>query len=150
MLSRCFNKNNKAYKKWYGERGITVCDRWAKRNAKCDVRQGWAPGFIAFLEDMGSKPSSKHQLDRIDPEGNYEPSNCRWATTSEQARNKRPYSRPSVRGEKNKNSVMTEQKVTELRNDKNRGFTYDELAKKYGISRATACQIVLKKTWKHV
>lgn len=149
MLDRCLNSNNKAYKNWYGSKGITVCERWSKRNSK-GTNKGWAPGFKAFVEDMGPKPSKKHQLDRIDPDGNYEPKNCRWATTSEQASNKKPYKKPSVQGERNKNVVMTEYLVKNLRTDREVGLTYDELARKYKISRSTCCQIVLRKTWTHV
>jgi hypothetical protein len=75
MKGRCFRKTNNAYE-YYGARGITVCDRW--RNS-----------FENFLEDMGMKPSKKHSIERINVNGNYEPSNCRWATISEQSRNKR-------------------------------------------------------------
>lgn len=75
MRERCLNPK---YVKWhrYGGRGITICDRW-------DIYEN-------FLADMGRKPSSKHSLDRINNEGNYEPSNCRWATNKEQCANRTP------------------------------------------------------------
>jgi len=72
MMRRCFNKNFKDYK-FYGARGITVCDRWTK--------------FENFLEDMGERPDN-FTLDRIDNNGNYEPSNCRWVTWLENLQNK--------------------------------------------------------------
>ena len=75
MRNRCYNKNHKDYKYW-GAKGVIVCDRWVD-------------SFSNFIEDMGLKPTAKHSLDRINPFGNYELSNCRWATSSEQANNKR-------------------------------------------------------------
>ena len=78
MNDRCANRNNVAFHN-YGGRGIAVCERW---RGEC--------GFANFLADMGPKPSPQHSLDRYpNTDGNYEPGNVRWATRSEQNRNKR-------------------------------------------------------------
>lgn len=74
MKARCENPRHKGYR-LYGERGITICNRWRD-------------SFAAFLEDMGERPEGR-TLDRINPNGNYEPGNCRWATPKEQAANTR-------------------------------------------------------------
>ena len=71
---RCANPHCRAWK-LYGARGITVCDRWQH--------------FEHFLIDMGEHPGSGYSIDRIDSNGNYEPSNCRWATSTQQSRNRR-------------------------------------------------------------
>lgn len=77
MKDRCYNQNNKRYKD-YGARGITVCDSWLASfdNFAADMLPSWKQGL---------------SLDRIENEGNYEPDNCRWATRSEQQRNKRSF-----------------------------------------------------------
>ena len=75
IKNRCYNKSHKDYKYWGGN-GVTVCESWLN-------------DYAQFLKDMGRKPSKKHSIDRINPFGNYEPSNCRWATSKEQALNKR-------------------------------------------------------------
>lgn len=76
MKKRCYRKENSNYK-YYGERGITVCDEW-KKDYKAFKSWAIANGYKEGLT-----------LDRINSNGNYEPSNCRWATIEEQARNMR-------------------------------------------------------------
>ena len=83
MLSRCYNPNRDVYP-YYGGRGITVCDRWKD-------------SFENFYTDMGPRPEKNFSIDRINPDGNYEPSNCRWATTVEQHRNQRVQTRSSTK-----------------------------------------------------
>lgn len=74
IKARTTNPNLKNFDR-YGGRGITMCDRWKN-------------SFVAFLEDMGPRPSSNHSIDRFpDNDGNYEPGNCRWATKLEQQQN---------------------------------------------------------------
>lgn len=75
MKSRCLNKNSKDFR-YYGGRGISICDQWVN-------------SFDNFLSDMGLRPTSKHSIDRIDVNGNYEPNNCRWVTQNIQVINSR-------------------------------------------------------------
>ena len=75
MIRRCCRSSDKRWAD-YGGRGITICVRWRR-------------DFRSFLEDMGLRPDWATSIDRIDVNGNYEPSNCRWATATQQARNTR-------------------------------------------------------------
>lgn len=84
MLNRCRNPLSQDWKH-YGCRGISVCERWQT--------------FEHFLADMGEKPTPKHSIERIDNNGNYEPSNCRWATPHQQQMNKRNNVRVTFKGE---------------------------------------------------
>lgn len=74
MKGRCYRPKTQRYKN-YGGRGISVCDRWIN-------------SFDNFLLDLGMKPSKDYSLERINVNGNYEPSNCKWATSEEQHNNK--------------------------------------------------------------
>jgi len=79
MHTRCFNPQSSGYE-YYGGRGITVKGFW---------NIAGRTGFVMFLKDLGLPPSENHSLDRIDPNGHYEPNNCRWASSKEQRINQR-------------------------------------------------------------
>ncbi|ANH52334.1 HNH endonuclease [Erwinia phage vB_EamM_Deimos-Minion] len=74
MIKRCTNANVENYH-LYGGRGIKVCEKWAS-------------SFEEFHKDMGFAPSKQHSIERIDGDGNYEPGNCKWATSAEQSANR--------------------------------------------------------------
>ena len=75
MKSRCLNVNDPVFSN-YGMRGVKVCDEWLN-------------SFENFINDMGMKPNNSYSIDRIDVNGNYEKSNCRWATMKTQGNNRR-------------------------------------------------------------
>jgi hypothetical protein len=75
MRDRCNRPNNKKYSD-YGGRGIGVCKEWNK-------------SFEAFYAHLGPRPSKDHSIERMDNDGNYEPGNVKWATRSEQMKNRR-------------------------------------------------------------
>lgn len=87
IIDRCENKTHKHYEK-YGGRGIVICDRW--RNS-----------YELFLDDMGAAPSKKHSIERLNVDGNYDPTNCVWATAKEQANNRRNNVIAEYNGESN-------------------------------------------------
>ena len=84
MRARCNNPNHTVFR-YYGGRGIKVCDRWSD--------------FWLFVKDMGSRPTKEHEIDRINNDGHYEPSNCHWVTRSEQLQNTRSNRHLQCRGE---------------------------------------------------
>jgi hypothetical protein len=117
MKQRCLNPNNNAYKH-YGGRGIKVCERWYN--------------FENFLADMDERPKGK-TLDRIDNNGNYGPSNCKWSTPKEQLRNKR-------------NVRLSENKVENIRKliKENK---LKEIALMFNVHPSVITNIKLNKTW---
>lgn len=122
---RCNNKNAFAYKD-YGGRGISICERWSR--------------YESFLEDMGRCPSSKHSIDRIDTNGNYEPSNCRWALPLDQAASRRTSRIYEFNGERHCIAVwerITGAPTHGLWRRLNSGMPFEEaLTKPYRKSRA--------------
>jgi len=82
MINRCYRPEADSYK-YYGARGIYVCDRWRDG-------EGCLSGFECFIADMGRRPHANLSIDRINNDGPYAPGNCRWATGAVQRLNQRP------------------------------------------------------------
>lgn len=116
IKARCHNPNCLQFHN-YGGRGISVCKRWLK-------------SFEAFLQDVGKKPSAKHELDRRDNDGNYEPGNVRWVLRFENCRNTR-------------RSVWVHRpRIIELYKQ---GMSQYQLAEEYGVNQSTICRIICGK-----
>jgi hypothetical protein len=121
MKSRCTNPNHEQWKR-YGGRGITVCERWLT--------------FDNFLADMGEAPK-RMTLERKHNNGNYEPSNCVWASAAAQARNRR-------------DTVLTEDLVREIHGRTEYGERITSIARRMGISSSTVSQVRSGKLWRGV
>ena len=144
MISRCYHETNLAYPK-YGGRGIQVCDRWLK-NRKNGGKT--SEGFANFVEDMGPRPEG-FSLDRIDNNGNYSPSNCRWASRRVQALNRNKYYLEALRGEKHHQNKLKEEEVKLIKKElqePRRGLV-TELAKKFGVDRRAIYAIKKGESW---
>lgn len=126
---RCYNTNNHNYPN-YGGRGIKMCDKWVE-------------SFAAFFEDMGERPSLEHTLDRIDVNGDYEPSNCRWATRRTQSNNRRDNIYLDVKGEKLTVSEFSAKYNINRSNvayELNRGLSATDILEKYNNMESLLCK----------
>jgi Pyruvate/2-oxoacid:ferredoxin oxidoreductase delta subunit len=129
MKTRCYDTDFKQYYD-YGGRGIIVCDRWLGQN-----------GFINFLSDMGSIPIKGYTLERKCNDGNYEPSNCYWASKPIQSRNKRSNVYLEYKGERmvqrdwaNKLGVHETSLLYQLK----KGKTFEEIVEYYKNKKIAA------------
>jgi hypothetical protein len=120
MMQRCYDPNDRKFE-IYGGRGIVVCDRWHDS--------------ANFLADMGKRPSRRHTLGRIDNDGNYEQSNCRWEMPAEQSRNR-------------STTKLTWAKVHEIRMLSNRGYSQNDLAREFGVTQANIWSVIHHQSWR--
>lgn len=141
MNQRCYNNNSKIFK-YYGGRGIKVCEKWRKKKRKD------SESFYAFVADMGDRPKG-YSLERIDVNKDYSPENCKWATQSEQLKNRRSYKNEKISGEKNHNIKLTKEQIKEIElklESKEYGLI-SKLAREYNINRSSIYRIKNKEMY---
>lgn len=118
MKERCEKPRHSSFEH-YGARGVRICDRWQS--------------FDNFLADMGERPRGT-SIDRINTYGDYEPSNCRWATPRQQARNTRA-------------TKLTEAAVREIRGRVEHGERQASVARRFGLRSCTVSEIIRGELW---
>jgi hypothetical protein len=153
MLDRCYLTTAQNHR-YYGAKGIKVCQRWK-------IGDGSRTGFECFISDMGPRPDGL-TLDRIDPEKNYEPSNCRWATWQTQRTNMRIHKSPEAyqrfseklsamnRGELSPLAKLTDAKVATIKRLLKEGGRTSVLAKQFDVAPQTICNIKHERRWPHI
>lgn len=135
MISRCYRPSSPSFK-YYGARGIEVCTEWRT--------------FVNFAANMGPHPGTGFSLERIDSNGNYEPSNCIWATVREQSRNRRKAVLSQEGSDAIKSSNIARSRFSQETVDKIRGqylsgvYSTKTLAHMYGCSPGYISRIALR------
>jgi hypothetical protein len=120
MIRRCHNSNHHAFKD-YGARGIQVCDKWRT--------------FEGFFDDMGNQPNGM-TLERKDNSAGYSKDNCKWATVTEQARNRR-------------STKLSESKVVEIKRMLENRVSQSAIAEQFGVTRSAIGHISCGATWRN-
>jgi predicted XRE-type DNA-binding protein len=121
MIRRCHSPSHHAFKD-YGARGITVCDKWKN--------------FEGFIEDMGFQPEGL-SIERINNDLGYSKENCRWATVTEQARNRRA-------------TKLDEDKVMQIKILLKTGVSQNKIASQFSVSRSNIGHIAQGTTWRQL
>jgi len=161
MIRRCIDPAHISYR-YYGGRGISVC-------------QDWYLSFARFIRDMGQCPSSQHSIDRIDNDGNYEAGNCQWANKSIQAQNqrrkrgiptavKRRLTRMPIEqalqiptlltqarpGTRNPHARLQEDDIRLIRSLEQGGMHKSAIARRFGVNESAIRKICKRLAWSHV